>query len=68
MAAYSSTLGWKISWTEEPGAIDHTVAKELDMTQPLNNKTTKKVAKYLFNHYRKTVVILGKLSLIANLV
>ena len=27
MATHSSTLAWKIPWTEDPGATDHGVAK-----------------------------------------
>ena len=36
MATHSSILAWEISWTEEPGGL-HWVAKEMEMTSPLNN-------------------------------
>ena len=32
MATHSSILAWEIPWTEEPRAIVHGFAKELDMT------------------------------------
>ena len=31
MAAHSSSLAWRVSWTEEPGGLVHRVAKESDM-------------------------------------
>ena len=37
MATYSSVLGWKIPWTEEPGQLQSILHKELDMIQELNN-------------------------------
>ena len=37
MATHSSVHAWEIPWTEEPGGL-HGVAKELDMTELLNNK------------------------------
>ena len=34
MATYSSTLAWKISWTEEPGRLYSPLGhKELDTTE-----------------------------------
>ena len=33
MATHSSTLAWKIPWTEEPGRLQSTGHKELDMTE-----------------------------------
>ena len=32
MANYSSDLAWEIPWTEEPGRLQSTGLKELDMT------------------------------------
>ena len=29
MATYSSTLAWKISWTEEPGGLKFTVSQRV---------------------------------------
>ena len=37
MAMYSSVLGWKIPWTEEPGRFQSIPHKELDTIQGLNN-------------------------------
>ena len=38
MVTQSSILGWEIPWTEELGGlIVHVVAKELDMSEQLNN-------------------------------
>ena len=37
MATHSSTLACKIPRTEEPGGLQHGVAKESDMTDRLNN-------------------------------
>ena len=33
MATHSSTLAWRIPWTEEPGGLVHGVAKEVDTIQ-----------------------------------
>ena len=33
MAAHSSTLAWKIPWTEEPGRLWSVGHTELDMTE-----------------------------------
>ena len=35
MAPRSSTLAWKIPWTEEPGWLEYMGCKELDMTEQL---------------------------------
>ena len=37
MAAHSSTLAWRIPWTEEPGGLQPRGGKELDMTERLNS-------------------------------
>ena len=37
MATQSSTLAWKLPWTEEPGRLQSTGLQELDMTEQLNN-------------------------------
>ena len=37
MATHSSILACKIPQTEEPGGLQHGVAKESDMTDRLNN-------------------------------
>ena len=36
MAPYSSTLAWKIAWTEEPGRLQSVGCKGLDMTERLH--------------------------------
>ena len=33
MAPHSSTLAWKIPWTEEPGGLESMGHKELDTTE-----------------------------------
>ena len=33
MAPHSSTLAWKISWTEEPGRLQSEELQELDATE-----------------------------------
>ena len=33
MATHSSTLAWKIPWTEDPGRLQFMGHKELDMTE-----------------------------------
>ena len=35
MATHSSTLAWKIPWTEEPGRLQSMGHKELDTTERL---------------------------------
>ena len=32
IATYSSTLAWRIPWTEEPGRLESTGSQESDMT------------------------------------
>ena len=36
MATHSSILAWRIPWTEEPGGLQSTGLKELDMTKRLH--------------------------------
>ena len=36
MAPHSSTLAWKIPWTEEPGKLQSMGHKELDTTERLH--------------------------------
>ena len=36
MAPHSSTLAWKIPWTEEPGALQSMGSLELDTTERLH--------------------------------
>ena len=36
MATHSSTLGWKIPWTEEPGRLQSMGLKESDSTKRLH--------------------------------
>ena len=36
MATHSSTLAWKIPWTEEPGKLQSMGSEELDMTERLH--------------------------------
>ena len=36
MAPHSSTLAWKISWTEEPGGLQSMGSEELDRTERLH--------------------------------
>ena len=36
MATHSSTLAWKISWTEEPGRLQSMCGEELDTTERLH--------------------------------
>ena len=36
MAPHSSTLAWKIPWTEEPGSLQSMGSQELDTTEQLH--------------------------------
>ena len=36
MAIHSSTIAWKIPWTEEPGRLQSMGHKELEMTEQLH--------------------------------
>ena len=36
MATHSSTLAWRIPWTEEPGGLQSTGGKESDTTERLH--------------------------------
>ena len=40
MATHSSTLAWKIPWTEKPGELQSMDHKEPDMTERLHFKQT----------------------------
>ena len=35
LAIHPSILAWRIPWTEEPGGLQSTVCKELNMTEQL---------------------------------
>ena len=37
IAAHSSTLAWRIPWTEEPGGLQSMGLQELDTTEQLNH-------------------------------
>ena len=45
MAAHSSTLAWKILWTEEPDRLQSIGRKESDMTEGL----------YFHNKFKNTI-------------
>ena len=36
MAAHSSTLAWKIAWTEEPGRLQSMGSRRVDTTEQLH--------------------------------
>ena len=38
MATHSSTLAWRILWTEEPGGYSPLSCKELDRTERLSTE------------------------------
>ena len=40
MASHSSSLAWKIPWTEELGRLQSVGLQELDTTEQLNHQTT----------------------------
>ena len=37
MATHSSILAWRMPWTEEPGWLQSTGSKELDMTKVIEH-------------------------------
>ena len=39
MATHSSTVAWKIPWTEEPGRLQSMESQELDTTEQLHTYT-----------------------------
>ena len=43
MATYSSTLAWKISWTEEPCRLQSMGSKESDTTEQLHSLNGREV-------------------------
>ena len=43
MAIHSSTVAWKIPWTEEPGMLQSMGRKELDTTERLHFTATAKL-------------------------
>ena len=40
MATHSSTLAWKIPWTEEPDRLQYMGCKESDLTERLHSLTS----------------------------
>ena len=44
MATHSSTLAWRVPWTEEPGGYSLWGHKELDMTKQIQHAWTKQVS------------------------
>ena len=50
MAPHSSTLAWKIPWTEEPGAV-HGVAKSQPRLKQLSSSSSKKDFTFTFNFH-----------------
>ena len=40
MAAHSSILAWRISWSEEPGGLQSMGRKESDVTERLTHDVT----------------------------
>ena len=40
MATHSSTLAWRIPWTEEPGGLQSMGSQESDMTEQLTHTHT----------------------------
>ena len=47
MAPHSSTLAWKIPWTEEPGGLQSTGREESDTTERLH------FSLFTFMHWRR---------------
>ena len=47
MAPHSSTLPWKIPWTEEPGGLQSMESLELDRTERLS------LSLFTFMHWRR---------------
>ena len=41
MATHSSTLAWRIPWTEEPGGLQSMGSQESDTTERLNHHHTR---------------------------
>ena len=67
MATYSSTLAWRIPWTEEPGRLQSMGSQESDMTERLSTHSTNKYSslvllKYSTNFYYKTYYAILKLK------
>ena len=58
MAIHSSTIAWKIPWTEEPGRLVYGVA-ESDMTERLHS-LTHSVTQYIM--YKSSVKVQMNLS------
>ena len=47
MAPHSSTLAWKIPWTEEPGGLQSMGSLESDTTEPTS------LSVFTFMHWRR---------------
>ena len=46
MATHSSTLAWRIQWTEEPGGVQSMGSQELDMTD-FHSLASSRIEQYL---------------------
>ena len=57
MAPHSSTLAWKIPWTEEPGRLSPWGRKESDMTERLHFTMYKKSVNWKWEERRVKIYI-----------
>ena len=53
MATHSSTLAWKIRWTEEPGRLQSIGLQELDTTEMTEHAHTKSRLILILSHIHK---------------
>ena len=58
MATHSSTLAWRIPWTEEPGGLQSTGLQDLDTTWWLPPEGTCLIMAFFFFFFHKTCYIL----------
>ena len=55
METHSSTLAWRIPWTEEPGGIQSTGSQRVDMTERLHFHPPISLMKHRVGHEFLTI-------------
>ena len=63
MATHSSSLAWRIPWTEEPGGYSPWACKESDMTEQLHFLSLS-CLKLEINISKEMLILIGRLGLL----
>ena len=66
MATHSSTLAWRIPWTEEPGRLQSMGSQESDTTEQLNHRHHGD-SLYFLNNFSLTLKLLQHIFSLKNI-